>query len=193
MSVKINDPEMDGLRADVEKKFGMKMTLPRYFTQLSAAIMQEQKEYLSPTTLQRIWTYKTGYGRVSVHSLNVLCRYVGSSEWENYCQAKKEAQKVDSEMFKSEGIDVATLKAGTCIRIAWQPDRVCVIRYLGDYCFEAIETQNAKLCTGDKFTCLHIQKGREMVIGNLKRCNEDMSYIVASRNGLTSLEIIEEE
>jgi len=57
----------------------------------------------------------------------------------------------------------------------------------------ARERQSAELSAGDIFTCVGIQKGRPMCIENLVRGNSDMSYVIGSKNGLTSLEIIEAE
>ncbi|MBQ7623376.1 MAG: hypothetical protein IJS66_06535 [Bacteroidales bacterium] len=91
-----------------------------------------------------------------------------------------------------DGIDIDSLAVGTRIRIGWLPDRLCVIKYLGNYRFEAVETRNSKLCAGDTFTCVHMQLGKEMCLDRLVRENLDLNYVIGTRNGLTTLEIIEE-
>ena len=190
MKIDINCPEIAALRIAVEKKFGCPVRSPRYFRSLSFEIEENLKEYLSETTLQRLWQYKVGYSTVAIHTLNVLCRYAGLSDWESFCENLKQESNVESFLFEGESVDVAQLQAGTMIRIGWCPDRICIIKYLGNYRFEAIETHNSKLCAGDTFTCMKMQKGRELFLDNLIRGNADMSYAVGTNNGLTTLEIL---
>lgn len=191
MRICINTPEIVSLRDAVERRHGLPLRTPRHFLALSEDIMETLREYLSETTLQRVWQYKAGYKTVAVHTLNVLSRYAGCSSWELFCSKLKESGNTESELFSGDSIDVARLRPGTLVRISWLPDRVCVVRYLGDYRFEAIDTHNCKLAAGDRFTCTRIQKGREMFLDNLVRENNDMQYVIGTRNGLTNVEIIE--
>lgn len=191
MRISINTPEISSLRDAVEKRFGLPLRTPRHFLALSEEIMETIREYLSETTLQRVWKYKAGYKTVAVHTLNVLSIYAGYSDWESFCDKVSESGGVESQLFSGESIDVAQLNIGTLVRLCWLPDRMCVVKYLGEYRFEAIDTHNCKLATGDRFTCTRIQKGREMFLDNLIRENNDMQYVIGTRNGLTSIEIIE--
>lgn len=190
MRVKINTPEIAVLREEAELKFGCPIEAPRHFTALSFDIEDSQKEYLSETTLQRVWLYKPGYDTVAVHTLNVLSRYCGYANWDIFQQYLKDSSHIESEMFDGEKIDVSTLKEGTRIRIGWRPDRICIIQYLGNSTFKAIETHNAKLQPGDIFTCSQLQIGRELRLDNLKRDNTEMTYVAGTRNGLSLLEIM---
>lgn len=192
MRVNINTPEISALRQAVEQKFGCPLRAPRHFTSLSFDIEDALSEYLSGTTLQRLWQYKAGYSTTAIHTLNVLCHYLGVSDWETFCRQLKDSSKVESLMETKNGIDIGALKTGTKIRIGWLPDRLCIIKYLGNYRFEAIETTNSKLRAGDTFTCVHMQLGREMCLDRLVRDTSDMNYVIGTRNGLTILEIVEE-
>ncbi len=190
MRVKINKPEIMALRLAVENKFGCPLRAPRHFTALSYEIEETAREYLSETTLQRLWQYKVGYPTAAIQTLNVLCHYLNISDWETFCNRIDDMSGVESTMHSNDGIDIDSLKIGTRIRIGWLPDRLCVVRYLGDYRFEAVETHNSKLCVGDTFTCINMQKGREMYLDCLKRGQSEMSYVIGTRNGLTTLEIV---
>ena len=64
-----------------------------------------------------------------------------------FLQYLKDSEHVESELFDGEKITVANLEPGTTIRIGWRPDRVCIIRYLGEGMFETLESVNAKLGT----------------------------------------------
>jgi len=191
MRVDINTPEISALRRAVEQKFGCPMRAPRHFSSLSYDIEESLKEYLSETTLQRVWRYKAGYSTVAIHSLNVLCRYVGYSDWEAFSRQLDDDANVESKLFDGNCIDVDSLRVGAKVRIGWRPNRLCVIRYLGNHRFEAIETHNSKLSEGDTFTCVRMQLGREMCLDRLVRGESDMSYVIGTRNGLTTLEKIE--
>lgn len=192
MRININTPEITALRQAIEQKFGCSLRAPRHFSALSFDIEETLCEYLSETTLQRLWQYKAGYSTTAIHTLNVLCHYLGISDWEAFCKQLKDSSKIESSIDNRDGIDVGTLKIGSMIRIGWLPNRFCVIKYLGNYRFEAIETINSKLSAGDTFTCVHIQLGREMCLDRLVRDNYDVNYVIGTRNGLTTLEIIEE-
>lgn len=193
MRISTHCPELAALRLAVEQKFGSPIRVPRHFTSLSFDMEETLKEYLSETTLQRVWHYKSGYNTVSINTLNVLCHYIGYSDWDKFCLDIKSSTPIESLLFEGDSIRIADLDIGTVIKIGWLPDRVCLIKYLGGFRFEALETHNSKLSAGDIFTCVGIQKGRPMCIENLVRGNSDMSYVIGSKNGLTSLEIIEAE
>lgn len=190
MAVDIKSPEIAALREAVEQKLGFKVLTPRHFTALAEAVENESREYLSETTLQRLWEYKKGYDSVALHTLNVLSRYCGYTEWTSFCSHIKAESQVESELFTGDSLDIGKLKPGTKIKIAWRPDRVCIIEYLGNFRFCAIETHNSKLAAGDTFTCRHIQLGREMHLDDLVRGNADMSYVIGTRNGLTGLTVM---
>ena len=190
MAVDIKSPEIAALREAVEQKLGFKVLTPRHFTALAEAVENELREYLSETTLQRLWEYKKGYDSVALHTLNVLSRYCGYNEWTSFCSHIKAESQVESELFTGDSLDIGKLKPGTKIKIAWRPDRVCIIEYLGNFRFCAIETHNSKLAAGDIFTCRHIQLGREMHLDDLVRGGADMSYVIGTRNGLTGLTVM---
>ena len=190
MRVRFDTSEIAALRLAVEKKFGSPVRTPRHFTALSFQIEDIAREYLSDTTLQRLWQYKTGYSTVAIHTLNVLCHYLGISDWETFCTQLKESSDAESEMKPVDGIDIDSLKAGTRIFIGWLPNRTCIIKYLGNHRFETIEAHNSKLQVGDTFTCINIQKGRELYLDKVQRGESEMYYVIGTRNGLTTLKTL---
>jgi hypothetical protein len=72
------------------------------------------------------------------------------------------------------------------------PDRVCVIRYLGDNRFVAEQTLNSTMQAGDTFSCLQFQKGRELHLDDFRKADpgERFRYVVGLDSGLTTLEIM---
>lgn len=116
------------------------------------------------------------------------------SNWETYCKRLQEKFQRSSEIFQVTGsINSCDIAIGTKIRIAWQPDRVCVIEYLGGNRYVAVKCENSRMKAGDTFTCQTIQKGRELYMDNFTRCGEESAgecYIVGQINGVTTAEII---
>lgn len=192
MRVKIGTPEIAVLREEVEQRFGCPIQAPRHFSALSFDIEENQNEYLSETTLQRVWLYKSGYDTVAVHTLNVLCRYCGYANWSIFLKCLKNSSPVESEMFSGDVLDASSLDVAARVRIGWRPDRICVFEYLGDLHFKVVESHNAKLQSGDVFTCSKFQLGRELRLDNLMRDETEMSYVAGTRNGLTLLELIKD-
>ena len=147
---------------------------------------------MSESTLERLWGYSTRrYETVSVRTLNVLARFVGYHSWEEFCSTVENI-KSESEMFMDKAICSADLSIGDKLRIGWPPDRICIIRYLGDNNFIAEETANSTMQPGDTFSCLQIQKGRPLHLDNFRRAEskEKFRYVVGINSGITLLEVI---
>ena len=164
------------------------------FVKLSGLIETKSKEHISITTLERIWGYSTRCANnVSERILDILAKVVDANSWSDFCARQK--SNVESEMFGGENtIDCDKIEKGTLIKLGWQPDRMCVVEYLGGYSFVAVEAENATIKPGDTFRCMKIQKGRELYMDNFTRSNEPLTtnvqYVVGKINGLSVVEIL---
>ena len=205
MSIESNIPQIAALRERVESCFGKRLQVHADFLALVADIEAEQRQHISESTLERVWGYSTrGYGRVSLRTLDVLAKYAGSDNWTDFCLKLKAEGVVESETFCCDSIRSANLHIGNRLRIGWQPDRVCMVRYLGDNRFIAEKCENSKMREGATFSCLQFQLGRELVMDDFvngdtahiavsknsksSRCR----YVVGNRHGLTMLELLQE-
>ena len=151
-------------------------------------------EHLSPTTLERVWGYSTRhYDTVSRRTLDVLARYIERVSWDDYCDYLKHTADTESDFFTEGILDVSSLTVGTCLRLGWQPDRVCEVRYLGDYRFIVESVTNGSLRVGDTFSCLQFQLGKPLYMDCFEREGEptgqSQRYAVGRENGLTMVEI----
>ena len=90
---------------------------------------------------------------------------------------------------------VSSLSEGTRLRLGWQPDRVCEVRYLGGNRFVVESVTNGSLRAGDTFSCLQFQVGKPLYMDCFQRegeaSGENQRYAVGRENGLTLLEKIE--
>lgn len=218
MSIESNIPQIAVLRERVESRFGKRLQVHADFLALVADIEAIQRQHISESTLERVWGYSTrGYGRVSLRTLDVLAKYADAESWVDFCAELKRSGVVESETFCCDSIRSSDLQVGERLRIGWQPDRVCTVRYLGDNRFVAEECENSKMREGATFSCLQFQLGRELIMDDFVNgdvieqriveqptttpvvrstdiaCNttgRPQRYAVGSRHGLTLLEIL---
>ena len=196
MSIQANIPEIAALRREVESRFGRPLHTHADFVLLTEAIETALHEHLSPTTLERVWGYSTRhYDTVSRRTLDVLARYAERESWDCYCDYLRREAGTESDFFTEGILDVSSLSAGTRLRLGWQPDRVCEVRYLGEFRFVVEMVKNGSLQVGDSFSCLQFQQGKVLYMDCFERKNEpsrqDLRYAVGRENGLTLLEVIE--
>ena len=87
----VNIPEIVILRNRVEEAFGKPLESHNAFISLVGAIESAVREHLSESTLERMWGYSTREtNAISLRTLNVLSRYVGSSSWKGFRAAWSE-------------------------------------------------------------------------------------------------------
>ena len=192
MNIKTDNHQIELLRKAVEQTIDFPLSTHGDFLRLSAGIEFTLREHMSESTLERLWGYSTRhYETVSVRSLNVLSRFVGYHSWVEFCTTTGKVES-ESELFADQSILSAELNIGDRLRIGWPPDRVCIIRYLGDNNFIAEETLNSTMQQGDTFSCIQIQKGRPLHLDTFRKAGspEKLRYVVGINTGLTLVELI---
>ena len=192
MSIKVNIPQVNALRKKVEERVGYEAATHATFITLSYDIEEITHQHISESTLERLWGYSTRKSdSVSVHTLNVLSIAVGTRNWADFCKKMADNSPVESEIFTGNILDADSLKIGGRVRIGWQPDRLCICKYLGGHRFIVEEALNTKIRPGDTFSCIQFQLGRELYLDKfVSGDGTESRYVVGQKNGLTTLEII---
>lgn len=197
MNYRTDIPQIVALRSEVEKAAGCKMITHSDFLILVSLIEKKLKEHISEVTLERLWNYSTRKSDTTTsRSLNVLAQFAGYADWGDFCVHLRKNAKVESDFFNVNAVLTSDLRAGDQLRLAWQPDRTIIVRYLGDNRFEAIHTENSSIQPGDSFSCLMFQKNRPLYMDMFCRCHQPQQsashsrYVVGQDNGLTAVEII---
>lgn len=195
MSIQANIPEIAALRQEVENQYGSLLHTHAHFVSLTEAIEETLHEHMSPTTLERVWGYSTRhYNTVSRRTLDVLARYAERENWDDFCAYLKQMEGTESDFFTDDILSTSSLHVGTRLRLGWQPDRVCEVRYMGDYRFVVESVTNGSLRIGDSFSCLQFQLGQLLYMDCFHRVDEaseeNQRYAVGRENGLTLLEIV---
>lgn len=193
MGIENNIPQIAALRQRVEQRFGPPLDVHSDFLQLVAEIEKELREHISESTLERVWGYSTrGYNSVSLRTLNVLAKYATGVGWKQFCELIGKEAECESDKFNSNVIYADELTVGEKLRIAWMPDRMCIIRYMGENRFVAEECKNSKMQPGDSFRCAALYFGHELCVYDF-RCagnneGDGCNYVMGTQNGLTTLE-----
>lgn len=195
MSIQRDIPQIIALRERVEGRFGKRLAVHADFLALVAVIEMEQRQHISESTLERVWGYSTrGYDTISQRTLDVLSQYAAGCYWKDFCEQIHAESECESELFDAEHIASSELSVGARLQIGWLPNRLCVVRYLGNNRFVAEHCENSKMQKGDTFSCLQFALGKELVLTDF--CQDGIAektprtYMVGNRNGLTTLRLL---
>lgn len=183
-----HSPEIKSLRSDLEQRVGQQLQSPADFQLLIQQIWEKNHAVLSLSTIKRLWGYVESNGAPRLSTLNTLAQFLGFTDWNAYLVALEQRGGTDSAMFTGEGIQTADLQAGDRIAVAWQPNRQCTFRYIGDNQFIVEESKNAKLQQGTTFSAARFMIGQPMYLDNILLADSTRtSYVAGKRNGLTSV------
>lgn len=190
MSSSIVIPELNYLLQLVERQYGRKLTTTTDFEFLSVIIEKETGELLSSSTLKRLYGYVTMKPVPRKATLDILSKYVGKRNYENFCTALKENPVFNSTFFSSKVVYSSELEISQELRIGWMPDRVVLLKYLGDNLYEVVESRNSKLLCGDRFEVVSFMLGYPLYIPRILRGGEyTPAYMAGIQGGLNLLEI----
>ena len=145
------------MRMTVERRFGAGVNTPAEFNRLSEDIGVRIGVSLSASTLMRVWGYVASAARPNMSTLNTLARYAGYRDFRQFVD-NGGIDREASEDVVSPRITVADdLAVRDRVRLTWQPDRECVVRYLGGGQFVVEQALATKLHPGDLlFTDGHV-------------------------------------
>ena len=195
MTIESSNPKVELLCREVEKRFGKRPGNSTDFLALSEDILKKTKWPISQSTLERLWGYgRQRYAGIALHTLDILSHYSGHNDWNSFVVQSEKEKNRESGEFVSLRIVSRNLVEGTRLKIAWRPDRECIIRYLGNDRFIVEKCINSTLQAGATFTCSQFQIGRELVMNDFHANEEDnekgKSYVVGMNNGLNICEIL---
>lgn len=139
-------------------------TTHREFIELSDKITNETHQYVSPTTLKRLWGYLHDHNHPSKCTLNILSQYLGYADFESYCNKQKD--KVSSTFFCCT-YSTENLTEGDELKISWEPDREITLRYVGSNTFRVIASLNSKLSIGDTVQTSYFMEGESITFTNV--------------------------
>ena len=186
-------PELNYLLAEVEKRYGRRLSTSADFEALSVVVEHECGELISSSTLKRLWGYVTLKPTPRISTLNVLSRYVGKRDFSAFKQGILNDEHYVSHFFSVKKVCSSDLKIGAEVLIGWAPNRLVTLRYDGDGNYTVIKSENSKLLEGDKFQAEFFMIGYPLYIQKLLRNGEyTLSYIAGTQEGLNRADVISE-
>lgn len=171
---------------------GFVPTTPSEFNNLSLLIKNKTQQEISLSSMKRIWGYVEYINFPSKNTLNILSRFNGFANWEDFFSHPDEKRDPESSNYFYETmISVDSLSKGQVLKVTWGKEKGCVLEYLSNYSFKVTETYNIKLkpndtlrlhtlCVGLPFYSIDIRRGDKIIPG----------YIGAKKSGITSIKII---
>ena len=194
--MEIDRPEIYELRLRIETSIKRKIQTPADFDFLRGIIWERTHEQISTSTLKRLWGYVDGIDNARNSTLNVLSKALGYENWDAFILKLKLENMDNSDLVMSESVSSSDLKIGDRLMIAWQPNRVCRLKYLGDNQFEVMESHNSKLKVGDTFRCGLFILGEPVYINDLRQNNgtgEPKLFVIGNKSGLVKLRVENEK
>jgi len=176
-------PELAFLLTNVEKRYGRKVATSSDFESLSIVIEHHTGELISSSTLKRLWGYVNLNPTPRIATLDILSRFIGHRDFQDFCDSLTESDTFVSTFFTSKYLAVSELSAGTRITIGWAPNRVVDLLYLGEFLFEVEHSANSQLKVKDRMEISSIIVGYPLVISRILRDGEYTSSYIAGRQG----------
>ncbi len=173
---------------EIEKHVQRTMQTHRDFVWLSETIQNRMGEYISATTLKRLWGHQKDYNHPSLYTLNFLARFLGYTDYAAFQNGVRDIL-VPSNMITGCYM-TANLSVGDCLKLSWLPNRHMLVRYLGNDQFEVYEACNCKICVGDTFKGQAFVEGETLTLGGLMHNGCGPYVYVIGKQGGVSIEPI---
>ncbi len=173
------------------RNVGFTPCTPSDFNALSMMIKCKTKDTISLSSIKRLWGYVNYESFPSPTTLNILARFNGYRNWEEYLIDHVSGEEGDiSEFFSNYLVDSASLSVGDEITVAWGEDKWCRLEYQQDLRFKVVSSHNIKLRSGDTFGLHTLCVGLPFYAFDIRRGDEEIAgYIGAKEAGITSIQI----
>lgn len=175
----------------LKEKVGLEMSKSSDFDALSQSITDSTSENLSVNTLKRLFGFKTDKVVPRLSTMDIIAQYLGYSDYESLI--KELGEDADISLFTPiDCLEVQELEKGTQIRVAYAPNRVFFLTYLGDYQFIVNDVEGSKnIRKGDLLTITQLAVGHRFVVSHVVRDDHDLgTYESAKFKGLKAVEIM---
>lgn len=184
-------PEIQALLGAVEKTFGRSVGSSSGFETLSYAIENKTGNYLSTSTLKRLWCYINEAPAPRVSTLDILSQFVGFRTFRQFCENRKNSAGESSDFFTGAFLNPEELTEGDLVEIGWDPNRLVRLEYLGNFRFKVLLSENSKLREGDEFSLASVICGYPLYIDRILRDgNATSSYVAGKNGGITVARIV---
>lgn len=182
----------EALIHEIETFIGQTFNTHRDFVYLSQVISDAKHEYISPTTLKRVWGKQHDYTKCSITTYDLLARYLGYADFKAFCKGKKKDAETSGFFVCTYSSDLLSIGDELCLE--WKPDRRVVIRYEGNQRYRVVSSANAKICVNDTFECISFLDGEVTQLSNLIHKGQGpFTYVAGKMGGVHITPMVHEE
>ena len=173
----------------LKEKSGSDLRLPSDCELLSLDIESKTGVRIGATTLKRLVGFAHDERTPHTSTLDAIARYLGYAHWDELSKIEDKGNS-DFEAFDEE-IRSADLQSGACVEIAYLPDRMVKMQYLGNRLYRVVESQNSKLLVSDEVEILNFVLHHPLLVLNVWRGGESLGQFTAGRvSGLSSVKVL---
>lgn len=179
------------LKSLIEKSLPHPLKTSHDFEELHRLMQQRSSSTLGTTTLKRIWGYIGGDNALRRSTLDILCQFVGFSDWDtflsNHCGQE---DRQSSNFVLMQTVRSSDLQPGDRLKLRWNPNRRLTVEHRGNGIFEVLESENSKITTGTIFRCERFTIGLPLFIDILRPDNTTALYQAGKKGGITMINVI---
>lgn len=173
----------------LRRKSGNDLRLPADCEFLMLDIESRTGVRIGATTLKRLLGFAHDERTPHTGTLDTIARYLGFAHWEEL--SKVESQGNSGFDVSDEEVRSADLQPGTCVEVAYLPDRLLRLQYLGNGRFRVVESRNSKLMVDDEAEILNFVLHHPLLATSVWRCGRSMGPFTAGRvSGLSSIKVL---
>ena len=173
----------------LKRKSGNDLRLPSDCEYLSLDIESKTGVHIGATTLKRLVGFAQDERTPHQSTLDTIARYLGYAHWDELTQIEDTG---NSDFDAPDGeVRSADLAEGDNVEIAYLPDRMLRLHYLGGNHYRVVESLNSKLRTGDEVEILNFVLHHSLLVVNVCRDGNSLGQFTAGRvSGLSSIKIL---
>lgn len=173
----------------LKRKSGNDLRLPADCELLSLDIQGKTGVRIGATTLKRLLGFAQDERTPHASTLDAIARYLGYAHWEEL--AKIEDRGNSDFNSSDDEVRSADLQVGKVVEIAYLPDRVVTLRYLGNNRYKVEQSQNSKLQADDEVEILNFVLHHPLLVVQVWRNGESLGQFTAGRvSGLSSIKVL---
>lgn len=179
------------LKENVERSLSHPLKTSKDFAELHDKMQESNGETLGTTTLKRIWNYIGGDNALRESTLDVLCHFVGYSDWNTFvADCCGEEDRESSNFVLLQTVRGTDLRTGDRIELRWNPNRRLLAIHKGNGVFETLESENSKITVGTTFRCERFTIGLPLYVDILNDGQSPALFEAGKKGGLTKITIL---
>lgn len=166
----------------IENKWGKPIRYPKDCEDLAADMRAKHNLVLSGSTLKRLMGFYKETEMPRLYTLDTIARFLGFETWESLANSL-EINADNSQIGKIESLAAEDLQAEDFVIIGYTPQRKLLLRFLGDFKFEVLESTGSKIKTNDILKIFHIVCRYPLMCHDVSRNGTSVGKYIGGKNG----------